>query len=418
MAEQATMRGAVVTVGGSPEPIVKALTWHPVEFVLFVVSEDTESLVKEKILPALDYSPQYDLLRLSDPNDLGKCYEACLPGLREWRERRGLKGEEVYFDNTGGTKPMSSALAMAAVEWVLHYHYVAGQRDKGELGVVISGTERPVEGVNPWTRLAIRQRELATRFYERGHVEQAAELLEEAANTAENQRATVKAYAALCRLLAKLDRLEFRNLLHELGPCQQALEVTFEQVGNHEAVAWLRGLRQRFARLEAEVKGDGPHPECLRELLACARRRARQGLYDEAVARLYRAVELYAQDRLLRAFGAKLGIVELDKLPPEVAAELQKRFPRALEAERNRLKLGLQNALEALALSPHEEDRALPGVYERLKPYLERRNQSWLAHGTRPATQQDFEEMWAAVLRELGLAEHEIPQWPRINFAV
>jgi hypothetical protein len=58
---------------------------------------------------------------------------------------------------------MSAALTLAAVEKIPYYHYVSGEREKAGLGAVITGTERPVSGPNPWMQIAIRQRELATR---------------------------------------------------------------------------------------------------------------------------------------------------------------------------------------------------------------------------------------------------------------
>ncbi|MCS7315867.1 MAG: TIGR02710 family CRISPR-associated CARF protein [Bryobacterales bacterium] len=410
------MKGAVLSVGGSEQPIIKALTWHPAEFVLFVVSEQSVAQVKDKILPALDYQPQYELLRVNAPDDLGTCYEQCRKGIRDWLERRGLSGDDVYFDNTGGTKPMSSALAMAAMEWIRRYHYVSGQRDKGELGVVISGTERPIEGVNPWIEMGLRQRQLAQRFYELGYAEQAAALLDEAARHSERQRGTIKAYAALCRLLGKLDRLKFDTLLHDLGPWKQALEVAFEHAENREALAWLRGLHDYFKNLQEESKKKEQHPNCLRELLASARRRARQMLYDEAVARLYRAVELYGQDRLYRAFGARLGKVRPTNLSPELAQAFRQKFPQAWDEQEGCYKLGLKNLFAALALSPCEEDKALAKAYEKLHPPLQKRNESWLAHGTRPATSEDFQEFWSAVLEVLGIGEDTLPEWPRLSF--
>lgn len=411
------MRGAIFTVGGSPEPILTALRWHKVQFVLFVVSERSEKEVEEKILPGLEYTPQYEKLRLSTPEDLGACYMDCRKGIYDWLQRRGLAGQEVFFDNTGGTKPMSAALALAAFEWIPNYHYVSGDRDKGGLGVVQTGTERGVAGVSPWFRFALKPRELATHFYRQGYAEQAAQLLEQAAESATEQQQTIRAYAALCRLLARLDALKFDGLLHELGRCQPMLEVAFEQAGNRAALEWLRGLKDHFAKLQQEVKNRQQHPTCLRELLACARRRARQGHYDDAIARLYRAVELFVQDRLNRAFGAQLGILRLEGLDPALAQRLREKFPHALD-EQGRLRLALKNGCEVLQFSPYEEDRALAGFYESLKNELEKRNQSWLAHGTRPASREDFEAMWAKVLAQMGLCGEDLPDWPEISFTL
>lgn len=408
--------GAILTVGSVWEPLANALKWHPAERVLFVVSAQSEPLVVTNILPALPYTPQYDLVRVALPEDLAACYRDCCCAIREWLGKWRLRPQEVYFDNTGGTKPMSAALAMAACESsIFRYHYVSGRRDKGELGIVVSGTEYSISG----SVLALKHREIATRFYEQGYVEQAAQLLDEAAAMAADQQHTLRAYAALCRILGKLDRLDFRtDLAHELGRWQSALLVAWESADNREAAAWLPRFREHLAALHREVGANAEHPACLRELLACARRRATQGLHDEAIARLYRAVELYGQDRLQRAFGAHLGVVNLNTLNPALAEQLRSRFSHCLTPD-GRLKLALMNVYQALEFSPAENDRALRStVYEHLKDILQKRNDSWLAHGTRSASREDFEQTWRAVLQALEISEEQIPAWPKISFAL
>jgi CRISPR-associated protein (Cas_Cas02710) len=84
--------------------------------------------------------------------------------------------------------------------------------------------------------------------------------------------------------------------------------------------------------------------------------------------------------------------------------------------EGNRLQVGCAKAFASLKYSPIEDDHRFPEVYERLKPALEKRNQSWLAHGTRPADPSDFDQMWDLVLRELGINNESIPDWPELSF--
>ncbi len=408
-------RGALFSVGGTPAPIIEALKRNPVECALFVVSDKSEQQVSESILPATGYSLQWECVRLKDAVDLNACYQQIRSALRDWIERRGLRNDDLYFDLTGGTKPMSAALTLAAVERIPRYHYVSGDREKEGLGTVISGTEKAVTGLNPWTQIAIRQRELATRLYEQGHVEAAAELLEQAAQIASEQAETLKAFARLCRVLSKLDLFQFKGLPNDLGQFQRILEVALEQRGASTLLSWLHNFKDHVQALDAECRAQKGHPSSLLELLANAQRRRRQARYDDAIARLYRAVELFAQNRLHAAFGAKSGCISLDSLDGSLAADLRSAFPEDL-IDDNRLQLACAKAFAALKCSPLEEDHRLPEAYERLKPALEKRNQSWLAHGTRPADAADFDQMWDLVLRELGIDSESIPEWPELSF--
>src|SRR5581483_1073265 len=149
------LRGALFSVGGTPAPIIEALKRNPVECALFVVSDKSEQQISESILPVIGYSLQWECVRLKDADDLNTCYQQIRNALRDWIERRGLCNDDLYFDLTGGTKPMSAALTLAAVERIPRYHYVSGDREKDGLGTVISGTEKAVTGLNPWTQIAI-----------------------------------------------------------------------------------------------------------------------------------------------------------------------------------------------------------------------------------------------------------------------
>ena len=164
-------RGALFSVGGTPAPVIEALKGSPVDSALFIVSERSEEQVSATIVPAIGYSLQWECVRVSDPDDLNACYQQIRNALRGWIDRRRLRNEDIYFDLTGGTKPMSAALTLAAVEQIPRYHYISGEREKNGVGTVVTGTEKPVTGLNPWTQIAIRQRELANSLFAQGHPE-------------------------------------------------------------------------------------------------------------------------------------------------------------------------------------------------------------------------------------------------------
>ena len=122
---------------------------------------------------------------------------------------------------------------------------------------MISGTEKAVTGLNPWTQIAIRQRELATGLFEQGHVEAAGELLDQAAQIASERAETLRAFARLCRVLSKLDLFQFKGLQNELGQFQRILEVILEQRGATKLLAWLHN----FKKSRAGAGRGGPGPE-------------------------------------------------------------------------------------------------------------------------------------------------------------
>ena len=133
------------------------------------------------------------------------------------------------------------------------------------------------------------------------------------------------------------------------------------------------------------------------DLLCNARRRKAEGRYDDAVARLYRAVEALAQDQLRREHGiADTGKVPLDRVP----LSLRARYP----ADAAELKLGLQEAYLLLSElgDPLGQRFAGLGWHEPKHSPLTARNQSILAHGFAPVGATIFESLWRGCLALAG----------------
>lgn len=411
-----TFQGAVVSVGGSPEPIAVSLNEAKPGFVLFVVSHDSKAEVENKILPRLSYSPQYNYAVTPNPGDVAACYEAVRKRLQDWLEERGLGPGQVYVDITGGTKPMSSGLAMASAERLTHICYVTGkERDKAGLGVVISGTEYVLFTSNPWDKLATRERDRATWLFRNGYPQAAADLLREASKKCNRElQQELLTLAALADLFADVDRFHFRDLKTPYEDHCEALCLLFSHRSKLDVFGRIEQAAAHWQGLQAELYSKGAKVAAtLRELLANAERRAQQARYDDAIARLYRAAELFAHGKLYEAFQAKLGKVHRHQIPEEHRDEWMRTFRESEEAV---YKLGVKDAFRALALSGNPEHRAIADSYESIRNHLHRRNDSILAHGVEPCTKDAFNALWGALLPTVRVREEEIPRWPRIDF--
>lgn len=159
------------------------------------------------------------------------------------------------------------------------------------------------------------------------------------------------------------------------------------------------------------------------DLLVNADRRIDQGRYDDAVARLYRLCEYVAQVRFRRRFGIPKDDNPTSKVPIEALAAQAPNLARDLQSRKTltagRLDLGLRDAIHALAEAGDEIGRLMNERYEgtgavsrtprgKLGEFLDRRNQSLLAHGSVPVpetTARELREEVAAILREHIRAE-------------
>ncbi len=130
--------------------------------------------------------------------------------------------------------------------------------------------------------------------------------------------------------------------------------------------------------------------------------------WDDATARLYRAIEATAQLLLAERGIQDTGSVPLEKIPEPLRTEFAPR------AEAGHVKLGLQEAWHVLKYL--DEQAADPffdaNLDDQKKSPLTARNQSILAHGFAPASKENTRHLLVAALAALGATEAELPVSP------
>ncbi len=405
----------ICTVGGTPEPLVKALLhWQP-QRVLFVPSEQTRAQVDAVLRAFADaagqpLSPgQYAIRAVPDAEDLVGCVQSMRTldaEVADWLARGG-ENYRVVVDFTAGTKCMSAALALVARRWQCHYSYVGGERRTKEgVGVVETGTERVVHTANPWDALGYQAVEDAITVFNHGGYAAAAAQLDRAIKAADRPdvrrelstlKAVIDAYAAWDRFDHKGaksrfdDALKNRNDLSACFPAERAAAL----------VGRLERHRLRVAELALQTE---PAIEWVVDLLHNADRRAAERRFDDAVARLYRAFEALAQVRLREKWGI-----------PDTKAVSLAQLPDALRtqwANRGRdgraFMLALQDAYRVLLEFDDAVGRAFVtlGLAEDTRSPLVARNSSILAHGFQPVSRsayQQLERCIGSLLAEAGV---------------
>ncbi|MCX7799151.1 MAG: TIGR02710 family CRISPR-associated CARF protein, partial [Fimbriimonadales bacterium] len=275
-------RFVVCTVGGTPEPIVFCLNSRQPEAVLYVVSEATRDEVAKRIVPNVAPRLVWSSFAVVDPDKPSSTFQAVREEMR--RLLTQFKGQpgDVLADITGGTKAMAAGLALAASVMGFRLSYVAGARSEGGTGTVLSGTETPVEEINPLDWFAVPQLETANRLLAMGYPGSAARVLREASKgCSPSVRKRLQRLESLCTGLASIDRFDFRVARNQL---KQPLEGSDqpERLIGWEATEALKSLIDHWQACQEIVSaGERPQARSLRplmlELLANARRRARRG---------------------------------------------------------------------------------------------------------------------------------------------
>ncbi|MEJ5375376.1 MAG: TIGR02710 family CRISPR-associated CARF protein [bacterium] len=382
----------ICTVGGSHQPIVQSITRNKPDFVHFICSEDSgkakgsytqvvdpgkvlksDPNLKDPDLPNIVEitgleEDNYRVHRIRAFDDLNECYLFALKLIEEIHEMN--PDARIIADYTGGTKSMTAGLAAAALDdGRCEIQLVTGLRQN--LNKVSDRTEF-VRPVRVWDTQVTRRMKVAKELLSRFDYAGAASILEDAAArfASDNTIETLQRWLALCRAFDSWDSFDHATARNLLQP--------FRKNFVHHA---------RF--LDAIVKGKGAHGfEWVEDLLLNSDRRAVQGRFDDAVGRLYRALELTAQVWLRLRHGIDTGSVELDKVPDSVKESVKKHSD-----EKGIIRIGLVQAWEVIAACADDPLCLLfkekQGV---LLDFLRLRNYSLFAHGTTPIGERQYRE--------------------------
>ena len=399
---------ALVSVGGSAAPVLFTLRQHRPAHVWYFCSAGSRAIA-DAIHSQLDWPLDRDFVEVECFEELGPCYRElrhAIPALlKKWK----VPTAEVLVDYTGGTKTMSAALVLAASEVFQQFSYVGGeQREKGGLGVTVDGRERVLYQGNPWSELATREIERAQDLWASCQFDGATKVLREVA-TRVPHRLRFEAVADVADAMAARHRLDFLQAFKLLSPLVSKLPPLFGGLPDH-------GLRTQIIAIRAicdACSKDAASESFLREILDNALRTADQGRFEDAAARLYRAMEMQGHLWLAETTG---GLFVNGRCKAENAG----RIPEALRALpfcqpavagasvdlSMELSFRALHALGEVRVARMVEDIAMADSgsksASRWRRATEKRNTSILAHGVQPIGEDGFAQMKQLATEFLG----------------
>lgn len=411
----------ICTVGGSPEPVVAALKhWQP-KRVRFVHTPQTKGDVETKIVSkargeGLDLDAgRYDFLELSDGQNLA----SCLDQLRQlnldvfnWTARG--PSFQVVVDFTGGTKCMSAAIALQASRWPCLFSYVGGREwTKDGVGIVVSGSESVVHQANPWDALGHQAVEEFIILFDQRAFSAAAKVVESAKKHVSHpdRKREMAALEQLAKAFDAWDRFDHKAAKAHLENVAKSANDLRAVLGDIKAGRVLDAEATPASHLGGLCDAAPPTRRHVIDLLANAQRRNEEGRTDDAVARLYRAIEAVAQVALRERHGIEsTEKVAVDRVPDSLRTEWASR------AKDGCLALGLQDAYALLAalgdpLGQRFRDAGLGGTESPLTA----RNRSILAHGFDRVSGNVFDKLWGSALELAGITESELPSFATLG---
>lgn len=408
------------TVGGSHQPVVTAIrALHPEHVVFFCTGNDpatgkagsrrqiegtglvikADSKDDKPTLPAIPIQcglaeGQWEIVEVS-ADDLDAAYAS----MRETLARLVAAGTQVIADYTGGTKTMTAALVLAALDGRVELQSVTGAR--ADLVKVRDGTQSAVPATVERIRFLHDVRP-AMAAWGRHAWDEAARLLEAlGAPRNASLRATWQRAWDVSRAFAAWDRFDHAGAL-------QILE-SYDRI-----IASALPAHYPALKILANAGHSAHIGLRLWDLWLNAQRRAEDGRYDDAVARVYRLLEWTAQWQLESRKGWRTA-----DLPAEIA--------EAAGIPPNRDGKSQAGLFAAWGLVSDHCGGELRDFFARerlaLLDRLKRRNDSILAHGSVPVSSPDwqtwkvwleaeFEPLLKALLDKAGVKQ-PFPQLPQ-----
>ena len=156
-----------------------------------------------------------------------------------------------------------------------------------------------------------------------------------------------------------------------------------EDYGKRLGKAWPTMLRD--LHILTDMQKPQRDPLLILDLWHNAERRASQGRFDDAVARLYRLIEWTAQWQLRTRHDINTADIPADKLPKSI---------NVTAGADGKIKLGLWHSWQVAAHLDETMASLVDGSSGReLRDLLDIRNQSILAHGDKSVDEQDWQRM-------------------------
>jgi len=420
----------LVSVGGSPAPVVYAINRHRPEYVIFFASRDSREKAVTDVLPNLECRPKdHQFIVTPNEQDLEASARALLQELPRTLDIWRCGFDDLGADYTGGTKTMSAAVVLALSRRIGSFSYVGGvERDKAGLGVVIDGREQMLYCRNPWDTMAVDTlREMALLF-NRCRFQSVMEMAQEAARRADARRLFFEALAFVAEGFYCWDAFEYRKGMKLLERGESMFRNLTAMVGESPAKRFHDGLvesravlgkvLEELGAISSRVRGGGELAPgshggmLLADLVANAVRRAEvEHRYEDAVARLYSAIEKMAKIRLLLAHNIDNSKVLPESIPDPAMRDELVRQCSGREGG-GALQIPLYKSFELLAIQGDPLGETFWRREEELKKILDVRNKSLVAHGFEPVRRDTYEKMFAIALDFLGIDKDSLPRFP------
>jgi len=381
------MKVLIVSLGKTTEPVVKSIHEHEPGLVCFFASQtsvDNVHVVKKALREAGVQIVDHKII-VDDHEDMLHCYEKACTAFDHVRDK-GIEPECTYVDFTGGTKAMTAALALAGAGYGCRFSYVGGSSRENATGRVVSGTEIVKHAVSPLDLFAVEQKKLVALHFNSYQFSAVREVIDGISeHTTLRQETIFPLLHSLSQAYQDWDDFRHKNAGETLPELSKKLSVAAKSSEDQNLIGFAKGVEdslQILQQIQENTRGfQKLHLDLVCDLITNANRRAKEHRFDDALARLYRALEMIGQFHFEAEFGCPTSEVPPEKIPESLQVEYVRRYS---SRKGGKLQLPLLATFEVLAAAGCEAANVFARNEQEFKRILQARNHSILAHGQNP----------------------------------
>lgn len=322
--------------------------------------------------------PNHKFIEIIQIDDFNHCFKKIENEMKKYLE------DEVIVDYTSGTKTMASTAAIVAVLYKKELMTVTGNRDTSP--IVQMGTEetKTQNMYRVYDGMTIKRFKELFNLY---RFRTALKVLDEVIVDERKEP-----YTKLTKGYLYWDLFNHQKAQEYLSSEEIKVLAEIKDVLNRNKSILGSIVRAKNGKTRYKYRFYLP------DILANSQRRAHEGKYDDAVARVYRALELIAQI----IFEEEYKDYTFSINPKNYS----KRARSALSLDSKR-PIGLKKAYQLLACEGHEIGKKFIND-KRLQNLLKLRNHSIFAHGLESIKREEYKEFYEKVISYAKMVDENI----------
>lgn len=417
MAQDQPVAALIVALTAALAPAVYTINRLRPDSLCFVLPEAVKTLVETDVQPRISELPRrWDWVVVSDPDHFPSCYQTIARSLPKMLRAWEIDPGALVVDVTDATAVMAGALILAATPFTSRIVSLVDPKEGREGDVVdFEGGERLWISINPWDEAAEAVRREGCELFNRGAFVAAATVFRQIEiRVSGGQKPLYRAFADLAEGYDLWERFHYRQAWEKLKSAVKAMEMSSLFGGPPGLKASIPAIKANAGFLERLVLDPAEVKELLAfDLLAHAGRRLHSAHDTEAAMRaLVRALEAFAQQRLLKQYRIKTWDVQPEQLPQAFRDTCRNCY---LEDIDGKYVLPAQAQFRVLAALDDPIGHAFLKEWPAMKPLLNAANQAVLGRGAETVKAERVQQLFNVLAKLSNAGDASLPKFPTLN---